>query len=140
MLPTSMGTRARWRAQHTFWKNRKRAADNPAYTTSCGLTRNAAGRSANNEWVFPAATRSGHIEKSTSEEATSRRRANWRRSEPFSLYTFRHTCLTRWAAYMDPYTLAYLAGHSDFSTTRRYVHPQAQTVRDAMERARTGAG
>jgi len=37
---------------------------------------------------------------------------------------------------MDPYTLAYLAGHGDFSTTRRYVHPQAHTVRAAMERAR----
>jgi hypothetical protein len=37
---------------------------------------------------------------------------------------------------MDPYTLAYLAGHSDFSTTRRYVHPQVQTVRDAIERSR----
>ncbi len=29
---------------------------------------------------------------------------------------------------MDPYTLAYLAGHSDFSTTKRYVHPQTETV------------
>src|SRR5208283_2364734 len=29
-------------------------------------------------------------------------------------------------------------GHSDFSTTRRYVHPQADTVRSAMERARNG--
>lgn len=56
----------------------------------------------------------------------------------FQIYTFRHTCLTRWAAHMDPYTLAYLAGHSDFSTTRRYVHPQVQTVRDAIERARNG--
>ena len=54
------------------------------------------------------------------------------------LYTFRHTCLTRWAAHMDPYTLGYLAGHGDFSATRRYVHPQAQTVRDAMERAPNG--
>jgi integrase len=58
----------------------------------------------------------------------------------FSLYTFRHTCLTRWAEYMDPFTLAYLAGHSDFSTTRRYVHPQPETVRAAMERARHGLG
>ena len=56
----------------------------------------------------------------------------------FQLYTFRHTCLTRWAAHMDPYTLAYLAGHSDFSTTRRYVHPQVQTVKEAIERARNG--
>jgi hypothetical protein len=39
---------------------------------------------------------------------------------------------------MDPFTLAYLAGHSDFSTTRRYVHPQAATIRAAMERARLG--
>jgi hypothetical protein len=37
---------------------------------------------------------------------------------------------------MDPYTLGYLAGHSDFSTTKRYIHPQAQTVLAAMERAR----
>ena len=41
---------------------------------------------------------------------------------------------------MDPFTLAYLAGHSDFSTTRRYVHPQADTVRAAMERARNVQG
>ena len=41
---------------------------------------------------------------------------------------------------MDPYTLAYLAGHSDFSTTKRYVHPQADTVRSAMERAHEARG
>ena len=39
---------------------------------------------------------------------------------------------------MDPYTVGYLAGHSDFSTTRRYVHPQVQAVRDDIERARNG--
>ena len=58
----------------------------------------------------------------------------------FPLYTFRHTCLTGWAAYMDPYTLAYLAGHGDFSTTRRYVHPQAHTIMEAVERARMVQG
>jgi hypothetical protein len=36
---------------------------------------------------------------------------------------------------MDPYTLAYLAGHSDFATTKRYVHPELRTVRAAMEKA-----
>ncbi len=55
---------------------------------------------------------------------------------PLTMYDLRHTCLTRWAAHMDPYTLAYLAGHSDFSTTKRYVHPQADAVRAALERAR----
>src|ERR1035438_3919777 len=44
--------------------------------------------------------------------------------DPFDLYTFRHTCLTRWAPHMDVFTLQYLAGHSDIRTTRRYVHPQ----------------
>jgi integrase len=89
------------------------------------------------EWVFPARTRSGHMEKSTlkRQHPKANRLA---KIEAFSLYTFRHTCLTRWAEYMDPFTLAYLAGHSDFSTTRRYVHPQAETIRAAMERARLG--
>jgi hypothetical protein len=36
---------------------------------------------------------------------------------------------------MDPFTLAYLAGHSDISITKRYVHPEDETVRAAMERA-----
>jgi integrase len=91
------------------------------------------------EWVFPANTKSGHIEKSS----LKRQHLNACKLAEvtnFPFYTFRHTCLTRWAAFMDPYTLAYLAGHSDFSTMRRYVHPQVQTIRDAMERARVGQG
>jgi len=51
------------------------------------------------------------------------------------LYTLRHTCLTRWAPHMDPWTLAYLAGDRDMSITRRYIHPQEDTVRRAMGRA-----
>jgi len=35
---------------------------------------------------------------------------------------------------MDPFTLTYLAGHSDISITKRYVHPEDGTVRAAMER------
>src|SRR5690242_15295090 len=58
------------------------------------------------EWVFPAQTRS----------------------------TLRHTCLTRWAPHMDPWTLAYLAGHRDMSITKRYIHPQEQSTRAAIER------
>jgi hypothetical protein len=94
---------------------------------------------AKNGWVFPAQTKSGHIEKSS---LTKQHAKACKLTEvgEFVLYTFRHTCLTRWAAYMGPYTLAYLAGHSDFSTTRRYVHPQADTVREAMERARQARG
>jgi hypothetical protein len=36
---------------------------------------------------------------------------------------------------MDPYTLAYLAGHSNMRITKRYIHPQDDTVRASMERA-----
>jgi integrase len=93
----------------------------------------AAARSS--EWVFPANTWSGHIEKSSLKKQHLSA-CKLAKIAYFPFYTFRHTCVTRWAAYMDPYTLAYLAGHSDFSTTRRYVHQQVQTIRDAIERAR----
>jgi len=58
----------------------------------------------------------------------------------FELYTLRHTCLTRWAPLMDPWTLAYLAGHRDMNITKRYIHPQEQTILDAMEKAREAQG
>jgi hypothetical protein len=35
---------------------------------------------------------------------------------------------------MDPFTLAYLVGHTDISITKRYVHPEDETVKAAMER------
>ena len=86
------------------------------------------------EWVFPAPTRSGHIEKSSLKKQHLKACAR-AGIEQFPLYTLRHTCLTRWARTMDPYTLAHVAGHSDFAMTKRYVHPQAEAVRDAMDRA-----
>ena len=68
---------------------------------------------ANGEWVFPAPTKSGHIEKSTLKKQHPKA-CKWRRSQHFSLYTFRHTCLTRWADYMDPYTLGLFSGPQRF--------------------------
>jgi integrase len=86
-------------------------------------------------WIFPAPTKSGHIEPSSlqGQHAKACKLAN---IEHFPLYTFRHTCLTRWAPFMDPWTLAYLAGHRDMSITKRYVHPQEFSTRAAMEKAR----
>ncbi len=37
---------------------------------------------------------------------------------------------------MDPWTLAYPAGHRDVNITKRHVGPQEQTIRAAMDRAR----
>ena len=56
--------------------------------------------------------------------------------EDFTLYTFRHTCLTRGLRRWIRTPLAHLAGRSDFSTAKRYVHPQTETVLAAFERAR----
>jgi hypothetical protein len=88
---------------------------------------------------FPASTPSGHIEKSTLKKRHPKA-IQLAKVDPFTLYTLHHTCLKGWAAHMDPYRLAFLAGHSDFSTTKRYLHPQAETVRAAMERVRGAKG
>lgn len=99
-------------------------------------------------WVFPAQTKSGHIEPSSLKkqhpkaisEGTRILKEETRNGDvrlaPFELYILRHTCLTRWAPHMDSWTLAYLAGHRDMNITKRYVHPQEQTVRAAMDRVR----
>ena len=86
-------------------------------------------------WIFPAPTKSGHIEPS-SLQGQHAKACKLAGVEHFPLYTFRHTCLTRWAPFMDPWTLAYLAGHRDMSITKRYVHPQEYSTRAAMEKAR----
>lgn len=86
-------------------------------------------------WIFPAPTKSGHIEPS-SLQGQHAKACKLGSVEHFPLYTFRHTCLTRWAPFMDPWALAYLAGHRDMSITKRYVHPQEYSTRAAMEKAR----
>jgi len=90
-------------------------------------------------WLFPAPTASGHIEPSSLKKQHAKA-CRLAKIEPFDLYTFRHTCLTRWAPHMDLFTLQYLAGHSDIRTTRRYVHPQQQDTLKAMARARKAQG
>lgn len=91
------------------------------------------------EWVFPGPTMSGHAEHFTLKK---RHIAACTASEieHFPFYTFRHTCLTRWSSAIDPYTLAYLAGHSDFATTKRYVHPMLEVVRAMVQKAREAQG
>ena len=89
------------------------------------------------DWVFPAPTISGHIEPSSLKKPHAKACTRVK-IEQFPLYTFRHTCLTRWAPKMDPWSLAYLAGHRDMSITKRYIHPQTGTLREAMENTQEG--
>src|SRR5437660_4587246 len=58
-------------------------------------------------WLFPAPTASGHIEPSSLKKQHAKA-CRLAKIEPFDLYTFRHTCLTRWAPHMDVFTLQYL--------------------------------
>lgn len=90
-------------------------------------------------WIFPRSTQSGHVELSSLKKQHAKA-CELAKIEHVPLYTFRHTCLTRWAGHMDPYSLAYFAGHGSFVTTRRYVHPNLATAREAMERARSAQG
>ena len=89
------------------------------------------------EWVFPASTKSGHLEASSlkKQHAAALKASG---VVPFVLYTFRHTCITRWSKYMDPFTLHVLAGHADMNTTKRYVHPSDEDILEAMEKVRRG--
>jgi integrase len=93
--------------------------------------------SATSGWVFPAPTKSGHIEGSTlkKQHAAALKASG---VAPFVLFTFRHTCITRWAKHMDPFTLHVLAGHTDMNTTKRYVHPSEVDIREARERVQLG--
>jgi integrase len=96
-------------------------------------------------WVFPAPTKSGQMEPSTVKKSHvkackgGKKKADEWAVQPFPLCTLRHTCLTRWAPHMDPWTLAHLAGHRDMAITKRYIHPQADMIRAAMDRARVRA-
>ena len=84
-----------------------------------------------------------HQERSHREfhsEETASSGAGGERLSPFVIYDLRHTCLTRWAKTMDPFTLMKLAGHADLNTTMRYVHLNDDDVREAMNRAEQAKG
>lgn len=88
-------------------------------------------------WLFPASTASGYIEPSLVRRQ-HRKACKDSEVEKFDLCALRHTCLTRWAPHMDPWTLAYLAGHRDMAITKRYVHPQTESIKRAMTQAQGG--
>jgi integrase len=95
-------------------------------------------------WIWPAATRSGHIEPSSLRKqhantfetiAEQSDEHNTKPVRPFVLYTLRHTFLTRLGeSGCDVWTLARIAGHSSISISSRYVHPSDDAVLAAMSR------
>jgi uncharacterized repeat protein (TIGR03803 family) len=66
---------------------------------------------------------------------------NQRLLKPSVLYWFRHTFLTRQAeSGCDAWTMARIAGWSDISISKRYVHPSADAVLNALSKKLTQLG
>lgn len=95
-------------------------------------------------WVWPAPTRSGHVEPSGLRKHHARvfitiaeeaKKENERTVRPFVLYSLRHTFLTRLGqSGCDAWTLARIAGHASINISARYVHPSEEAVLNAMSR------
>ena len=93
-------------------------------------------------WVFPAASREGHLNKDTAknqhrlaiERVNAKAKKNKERElKPFVPYVLRHTALTQLAeSGCDVFTLARIAGHSSITITQRYVHLQAHAIERAF--------
>lgn len=85
-------------------------------------------------WIWPAQTKSGHIEPSTLKKQ-HRRALRVSKVRPFVLYSLRHTFLTRLGSKgCDVWTLARIAGHSSIAMSKRYVHPDGDAVLAVMDR------
>ena len=89
------------------------------------------------DWIFPRDTASGHIEGSTLKK---QHEAAIKAADvtPFVVYDLRHTRITRWAKVLPLPVVQRLAGHTDISTTMRYVHVNDDDVRAAMAKERGG--
>jgi len=101
-------------------------------------------------WVWPAPTRSGHVEhcslkkqharafRLANKEVKERNEKNGTKENELRewvLYSFRHTFLTRLGeSGCDAWTLARIAGHSSIAISSRYVHPSEDAVLNAMSR------
>lgn len=94
---------------------------------------NACGRPSDG-YVWPALTKSGHIEPSSLKRQHSKALA-LSKVRPFVLYSLRHTFLTRLGqSGCDVWTLARIAGHGSIAISARYVHPSEDAVLEAMAR------
>jgi integrase len=94
-------------------------------------------------WIWPAPTKSGHIEPSSLKKharvfetlAAEAKKGNGKTVKPFVLYSLRHTFLTRLGeSGCDVWTLARIAGHSSIRISSRHVHPSEDAVLAAMDR------
>jgi integrase len=85
-------------------------------------------------YVWPARTRSGHVEPN-SVYGQHLKALTASGVRPFVLYSLRHTFLTRLGeSGCDAWTLARIAGHSSIAVSSHYVHPSEDRVLEAISR------
>ncbi len=92
-------------------------------------------------WVFPAPTKTGHINESSIKNqhkgaiSKAQEEESGKGFEYFEPYCFRHTFLSiLGASGCDPYTLCRIAGHGDIQMGMRYCHTQEEYVKLAFSR------
>jgi integrase len=84
-------------------------------------------------WVFPTSSESGHLEQSSAKNQHTQALRD-SKVKPFPPYVLRHTALTWLAPHGDVFALMRAAGHSQVSTTMRYVHPQSEAIEQMFEK------
>lgn len=116
----------------------------PAVFSALKVRQNAQGNPTEG-WVFPANTKSGHLEGGSAKNqhaialkalnAETAKRGGPPKLKQFPPYCLRHTALTNLAAAgCDAFTLARIAGHSSITITQRYCHPQADAIELAFSK------
>jgi integrase len=82
-------------------------------------------------FIWPAPTKSSHIDHSTlkKQHARALRLSGVR---PFVLYSLRHSFATHIAPRVDAWTLCKIMGWSSLSVAMRYIHPSEDRVLDAF--------
>jgi hypothetical protein len=82
-------------------------------------------------WVWPAPTKSGHIDHSTLKKQ-HRQALKGSGMRAFVFYDLRHTFATRLGPHVDAWTLCKIMGWSSLSVAMRYIHPSADQVLEAI--------
>jgi len=78
-------------------------------------------------FVFPAPTKTGHIDHSSikKQHLAALRQSHVR---PFVIYSLRHTFATRIAPHVDPFTLCKIMGWETIAIAMTYIHPDDRKV------------
>ena len=81
-------------------------------------------------WIFPSASDPAKHITDALTKGQHRKALDQSGVTDFVPYTMRHTALTRFgeAAANNIFAVAQIAGHASLTTTKRYVHPQAEAI------------